>query len=172
MPEIVLTCGDAEHVRTSVTVEQYRAYTELMEKNAGEDAKSAFWFNAEIMKMIFGISKKEVMKADVVDQLAAAKTTHYIMQEIITPKFLELNPDRPDQIEQEKSAFDEYDRVNGYDDIEEQKENIWKVCRDNVDRVIKICVKAFNDSVTNCMKSDIMSLLDHVAFEIRTINEK
>lgn len=124
MPEIVLTCGDVEHVRTSVTVEQYRAYTELMEKNAGEDAKSAFWFNAEIMKMIFGISKKEVMKADVVDQLAAAKTIHYIMQEIITPKFLELNPDRPDQIEQEKSAFDEYDRENGYDDIEEQTENI------------------------------------------------
>ena len=49
MPEIVLTCGDAEHVRTSVTVEQYRAYTELMEKNAGEGAKSAFWVNAEIM---------------------------------------------------------------------------------------------------------------------------
>ena len=153
MPEIVLTCGDVEHVRTSVTVEQYRAYTELMEKNAGEDAKSAFWFNVEIMKMIFGISKKEVMKADVVDQLVTAKTIHYIMQEIVTPKFLELNPDRPDQVEQEKSAFDEYDRENGYDDIEERTENIWKVCRDNVDRVIKICVKAFNDSVTNCMKS-------------------
>ena len=107
MPEIVLTCGDAEHVRTSVTVEQYRAYTELMEKNAGEDAKSAFWFNAEIMKMIFGISKKEVMKAVAVDQLVAAKTIHYIMQEIVTPKFLELNPDRPDHTEQEKSDLEE-----------------------------------------------------------------
>lgn len=172
MPEIVLMCEEHEYIRTSITVEQYRAYTELMEKNEGEDAKSAFRFNAEIMKMIFGLSVREVMKADVVDQLATAKAIHFIMQEIITPKFLELNPDRPDQVVQEKSAFDEYDEENGYNDEKEGTENIWKICRDNVDRVIKICVKAFNDSVTNCMKSDIMSLLDHVAFEIRTINEK
>lgn len=145
-----------------------------MEKNNGDDVASAFQFNAAIMKMIFGISEREVLKADVAEQLATAKMIHFVMQDIITPKFLELNPNRPDEVEQEKSAFDDYDEENGYNEAEKQldAENIWKVCRDNVDRVVKLCIKGLNDSLSNVMKSDIMSLLDHVAFEIKTINEK
>jgi hypothetical protein len=157
-----------------VSVEKYRAYTELMEKNSGDDVASAFQFNAAIMKMVFGISEREVLKADVAEQLAAAKMIHFVMQDIITQKFLELNPNRPEEVEKEKSAFDEYDEENGYNEAENQldDENIWKVCRDNVDRVVKLCIKGLNDSLSNVMKSDIMSLLDHVAFEIKTINEK
>lgn len=157
-----------------MSVEKYRTYTELMEKNNGDDVSSAFQFNAAIMKMIFGISEREALKADVAEQLATAKMIHFVMQDIITPKFLELNPNRPDEVEQEKSAFDDYDEENGYNEAEKQldDENIWKVCRDNVDRVVKLCIKGLNDSLSNVMKSDIMSLLDHVAFEIKTINEK
>lgn len=157
-----------------MSVEKYRAYTELMEKNGGDDVASAFQFNAAIMKMVFGISERKVLKADVAEQLAAAKMIHFVMQDIITQKFLELNPNRPEEVEQEKSAFDEYDEENGYNEAENQTddENIWKVCRDNVDRVVKLCIKGLNDSLSNVMKSDIMSLLDHVAFEIKTINEK
>lgn len=157
-----------------MSVEKYRAYTELMEKNGGDDVASAFQFNAAIMKMVFGISEREVLKADVAEQLAAAKMIHFVMQDIITQKFLELNPNRPEEVENEKSAFDEYDEENGYNEAENRldDENIWKVCRDNVDRVVKLCIKGLNDSLSNVMKSDIMSLLDHVAFEIKTINEK
>lgn len=157
-----------------MSVEKYRAYTELMEKNGGDDVASAFQFNAAIMKMVFGISEREALKADVAEQLAAAKMIHFVMQSIITQKFLELNPNRPEEVEKEKSAFDEYDEENGYNEAENQldDENIWKVCRDNVDRVVKLCIKGLNDSLSNVMKSDIMSLLDHVAFEIKTINEK
>lgn len=157
-----------------MSVEKYRAYTELMEKNGGDDVASAFQFNAAIMKMVFGISEREVLKADVAEQLAAAKMIHFVMQDIITQKFLELNPNRPEEVEKEKSAFDEYDEENGYNEAENQldDENIWKVCRDNADRVVKLCIKGLNDSLSNVMKSDIMSLLDHVAFEIKTINEK
>lgn len=157
-----------------MSVEKYRAYTELMEKNGGDDVASAFQFNAAIMKMVFGISEREVLKADVAEQLAAAKMIHFVMQDIITQKFLELNPNRPEEVEKEKSAFDEYDEENGYNEAENQldDESIWKVCLDNVDRVVKLCIKGLNDSLSNVMKSDIMSLLDHVAFEIKTINEK
>lgn len=157
-----------------MSVEKYRAYTELMERNGGDDVASAFQFNAAIMKMVFGISEREVLKADVTEQLAAAKMIHFVMQDIITQKFLELNPNRPEEVEKEKSAFDEYDEENGYNEAENQldDENIWKVCRDNADRVVKLCIKWLNDSLSNVMKSDIMSLLDHVAFEIKTINEK
>lgn len=126
----------------------------------------------EIIKMIFGISEREIAKVTIEEQLTVAKTIHFVMQNIITKKFLELNQDRPEQVKKEKSAFEEYDEENGYNNDEKTAENEWTICKDNIDRVIKLCVKGFNDSITGCMKSDIMSLLEHVAFEIRTMNER
>ena len=172
MPEMLLLCGDKEYTGTAVTVEQYRKYTELMEKNTGTEAQDAVWFDTIIVKTFFNIPESEVKKADVVELLTSAKMIHFVMQDMITPKFLELNPDRPEQVVQEKSAFDEYDEENGYNDTpEEANRNVWKVCRENTDRVIKLCIKAFGDSVTNIMKTDIMSLLDHLVFEIGTMHE-
>ena len=171
MPEIAIQCG-GEHCRTVVTVEAYRKYTELMERNTGEDVRSAFYFNAQIIKSFFGLSQREMMAADIVEHLTAAKMIHFVMQEIVTPKFLELNPNPAGQVEQEQSAFDEYDRENGYEDDTAEARSVWAVCRENVDRVVKLCVSSFNDSYTSVMSADIMALLDHVAFEIRTANEK
>lgn len=169
MPEMVLMCGDEEHACTSVTVKMYRKYTEIMERNTGKSAQAAVRMNIELLKEIFGISERKAKQADVVEQLAAGKTIHFTMQEIITPKFLDLNPEHPEK--QEKSAFDDYDEENGYNE-EEKPENIWKVCRENLDRVVKLCIRALHNSYAQCMESDIMSLLDYVAFEILTINEK
>ena len=135
MPEMVLVCGDEEHSCASVTAMMYRKYTEVMERNTGESARKAFRMGIEILKEVFGVSEREVRKADVVEQLAAVKTIHFVMQKIVTPKFLELNPERPEQ--QEKSAFDDYDEENGYNDGE-KLESIWRVCRENLDRVVKL----------------------------------
>lgn len=169
MPELTLLCGDEEHVCTTVSVKMYRKYTEFMEQNNGNRARDAFLLNSEILKEFFKISSRELQKAEVEEQLVAAKMIHFVAQEIVTKKFLELNPERPE--EQEKSAFDEYDKENGYTELEEA-ENVWKICRENLDRVVKLCIRAFNDSYTKCMESDIISLLDYVKFEIATINEK
>lgn len=169
MPELTLMCGEKEVICTSVSCKMYRRYTEIMEKNDSETAADAFEVNQVILKEIFRVSERELKKADVLEQLTAIKKIHFTMQDIITKKFLDLNPEHPEQ--QEKSAFDEYDEEEGYNETEQQ-ENIWKVCRDNLDRVVKLCIRAFNDSYTQVMESDIMSLLDYVAFEILTINEK
>jgi hypothetical protein len=34
----------------------------------------------------------------------AAKTIHFLMQDVITMKFLELNPERPEAVEQDEPA--------------------------------------------------------------------
>lgn len=169
-----MACGEKEYNCSTVTVEKYRKYTEMMEKNSAENFMQAIKMNTEIMKMIFEISEREIMKATMEEQLIAAKTIHFVMQNIVTRKFLELNPEQPEQVKEEESAFDEYDEENGYNDIEPdpETENEWTICKENTDRVIKLCVKAYNDSITGCMKSDIMSLLEHVAFEIRTMHER
>lgn len=45
------------------------------------------------------------------------------------------------------------------------------MCRENVDRVVKLCIRLMKSSYQECMESDIMSLLDYVAFEIKTLKE-
>lgn len=170
MPEVTLLCGEKEYTCTAVSVRAYRKYTEIMEQNEGDDIGRAIMGNMMILSEIFAIGLRKVEEAGMIEIMAAAKVVHFIMQEVITPKFLELNPDRPEQIEQEGSAFDEYDEENGYNEQEET--NVWKICRENVDRVVKMCIRVMKNSYEQCMNADIISLLDYVAFEIRTINEK
>lgn len=169
MPELMLLCGCDEHVCVAVTVSQYRKYMEIMERDDGAGAAAAMRLNEAVLKTVFNVSSRELNRAEVVDYLTAAKTIHFVMQEIITKKFLDLNPEHPEK--QEKSAFDDYDEENGYNEADSVV-SIWRTCRDNVDRVVKLCIRAFHDSYTTVMNADIMALLDYVAFEIATINEK
>lgn len=170
MPELILPCGSEEHVCTAISVKMYRRYTEIMERNESGSAQDAFEANVQILSEVFGISSRKVEQAEVEDVTAAAKQIHFLMQEVITPKFLNLNPEHPERVEKEKSLFDEYDEENGYTE-EETQESIWKVCRENTDRVVKLCIRLLKNSYEQCVKSDIISLLDYVAFEIDTLKE-
>lgn len=172
MPEFELCCEGEEYTQDVITVAMYRRYTEIMELNEGESRADAIEANFRILKEVFGVSIRQLKKCNLIELLAAAKSVHFAMQSIVTPKFLELNPEEVEKVEQEKSAFDDYDEENGYNDEEiKQNENIWAVCRDNVDRVVKMCIRVMKNSYKQCMESDIMSLLDYVKFEIRTVGE-
>lgn len=172
MPEVTLLCGSEELTCAAVSVRAYRKYTEIMEQNEGDDIGRAIRANMLILSEVFGVSLRKIEDAGMVEIMAASKAIHFIMQEVVTPKFLELNPDSPEQVEKEASAFDEYDEENGYNDEDQKESNVWRICRENVDRVVKMCIRVMKNSYDQCMNSDIISLLDYVAFEIRTINEK
>jgi hypothetical protein len=171
MPELILPCGQEEYVCTAISVQMYKRYTEIMEKNDGDSVQEAFEANTKILTNVFGVTSRKVEQADPEDVLSAAKEIHFVMQDVITMKFLDLNPDHPEKVEKEKSAFDEYDEENGYNE-DSQDNNVWKICRDNVDRIVKICIRIMKNSYQQCMESDIISLLEHVEFEIRTIDDK
>ena len=91
------------------------------------------------------------------------------MQNGISEKLLNIGEVEP--VEQEASAFDEYDIENGYEEENEPEENTWKVCGEILDRVIKIAIRLLKNSYSQCMKEDIVSLLDYLKFELDTINE-
>lgn len=98
------------------------------------------------------------------------KTVHFIMQNIVAEKMLSIV--EVEQVEKEASAFDDYDRENGYEDEDEQpEENQWKVCGEIVDRVVKIAIRLLKNSYSQCMKENIVTLLDYLKFELDTINE-
>lgn len=172
IPEIEATCRGKRYFINSITVEQYKKYISLMEKNSTEKISGVMFFNTKIMQEMFGneLSLAAVGEIDAVEFLTAIKTVHFIMQNIVAEKMLSIV--EVEQVEKEASAFDDYDRENGYEDEDEQpEENQWKVCGEIVDRVVKIAIRLLKNSYSQCMKENIVTLLDYLKFELDTINE-
>lgn len=172
IPEIEVTCRGKRYFINSITVEQYKKYISLMEKNDTEKFSGVMFFNKKIMQEMFGneLSLAAVGEIDAVEFLTAIKTVHFIMQNIVAEKMLSIV--EVEQVEKEASAFDDYDRENGYEDEDEQpEENQWKVCGEIVDRVVKIAIRLLKNSYSQCMKENIVTLLDYLKFELDTINE-
>lgn len=171
MPEIILPCGTDVRSCTAISVKMYRRYTEIMERNNGTSTREAYEANRQIITELFALPGALLDQADPLDVMAASKQIHFIMQEAVGQKWLDLNPNA-EPIEKEKSLFDDYDEENGYNDDVDEEADFWKTMRENVDRIVKMCIRVLKQSYSDCMSSDIMSLLDYVAFEIKTVNEK
>jgi hypothetical protein len=170
IPEITITCSSGKIFINSVTVEQYKKYAALMEKNNSDKIVNAMFFNKKIIQEIFGnrMSLEELGKTDAIEFLTAAKGIHFIMQQIISQKILSVV--EVEQVEKEASAFDEYDIENGYED-EEPEQNTWKTCGEIIDRIVKIAIRLLKNSYSQCMREDIISLLDYLKFELDTVDE-
>lgn len=142
-----------------------------MEKNGSDRILDAMFFNKKIVQEVFGnrVSFEKLGKMDVIEFMTAAKGIHFIMQDIISVKL--LNIVEVEQVEREKSAFDDYDMENGYEDEVEPEENPWRSCGEILNRVIKIAIRVLRNSYSQCMKADILSLLEYLKFELDTLNE-
>lgn len=171
IPEIEVTCSGKMYFINSITVEQYKKYIGLMEKNETEKISGVMFFNRKIMQELFGneMTLAEIGNIDAIEFLTAIKTVHFVMQNIIEERL--LNIVEVEQVEKEKSAFDEYDIENGYEDEQQPEENQWKVCGEIVDRVVKIAIRLLKNSYSQCMKENIVTLLEYLKFELDTINE-
>lgn len=172
IPEIEITCNSGNIFINSITVEQYKKYLNLMERNGSEKITDAMFFNKKIVQEIFGnkTSLKELGEADAIEFLTAAKGIHFIMQNVISEKLLTVV--EVEKVEKEESAFDEYDSENGYDDEDEStEENQWKVCGEVVDRIVKAAIRLLKNPYSQCMKEDIVELIEYLKFELDTINE-
>lgn len=170
IPEIEVTCRGKRYFINSITVEQYKKYISLMEKNKSERFADVMFFNKKIMQELFGneMSLAETGEIETIEFLTAIKAVHFTMQQVIEEKM--LNIVEVERVEKEASAFDEYDLENGYEE-EQPEENQWKVCGEIVDRVVKIAIRLLKNSYSQCMKEDIITLLDYLKFELNTINE-
>ena len=142
-----------------------------MDKNGSDKITDALFFNKRIIQEIFGnrMSLDELGEVDVIEFLTASKGIHFIMQDIVSDALLNIVETEP--IERETSAFDEYDRENGYEDEEQEEQNTWKICGEIVDRVTKIAIRLMRESYGQCMKENIIELLKYLKFELETVNE-
>lgn len=141
-----------------------------MSKNNSSDVKENIYFNMRILQELYPEhpTLTELKTVEMGQFLRVANTVHFVMQSIVAAKFNELSDEPP--VEVEKSAFDDYDRENGYEDDEEPG-GVWEALKESVDRVTKIGTRVLNTGYDECMKSDIMTLLEYVKFEINTVDE-
>lgn len=171
IPEITVTCRNERLFVNHITVEQYKKYATFMERNSSDKKAYAMFFNKRIIQEIFGnrMSLEELGAMDVIEFLTAAKGIHFIMQNIVSDALLNIVEAEP--VEKEESAFDEYDKENGYEDEEQEEQNTWRTCGEIVDRVVKIAIRLLRESYGQCMKEDIVALLKYLKFELETVNE-
>lgn len=77
-----------------------------------------------------------------------------------------------EKVEKEKSAFDEYDRENGYEDIEEDETNIYDLYLNILNNLFKISKKAFGNSLKNSLDMDLSELLDYFIYYTENLDEE
>ncbi|MCD8038868.1 MAG: hypothetical protein LUE96_07285 [Lachnospiraceae bacterium] len=168
IPEISITCGGGEIFANRVTMGQYRRYAMLMERVASGRAGDARYFSKRIVQDFFDnrVSMRELGRLDAAEFLTALKGVHFIMQDIITQELTKLTEAAP---EQEESAFDDYDRENGYEEQEER--NTWEVCGDVIDRLIKAAIGLMRESYSQCMDEEAIGFLNYLKFELENVGE-
>lgn len=143
---------------------------DLMQKNKSDDMLENIYFNLRILQELYPErpTMTELKTVDMGQFLRAANAVHFVMQEIVTAKFRELSDVPPEEVQ--KSAFDDYDKENGYED-EDESGSVWEALKENVDRVVKIATRVLHTGYKECMQTDIMTLLDYVKFELETAEE-
>ena len=151
----------------TVTVQQALQYTRLMQlMESRKKRRDRVFVNIKIVQMFFGLHEHQVRDAALVEMLAAAKGLHFLMQDVTLPKFEVLSEGT---VEREASAFDEYDRENGY---EEEAPDTWKTHEENIEAVARMAIRALNDSYSEVMRAPLVPLLHHIAYEIRHMEKK
>ena len=149
-PEVELECAGACSTPETVTVLQARLYCDYMRRiEAAKTSGQAVRENLQLLAEFFN----------------ASKTLHFVMQQIVLPKFAALSSEPPEPIE--KSIFDDYDAEQdaqaGYVD---ETADRWLICKQNVEAVTRLAIRVLRESYTDAQREPLGRLLEYVAYEI------
>lgn len=89
------------------------------------------------------------------------------IKEVIVEKFKNLSGE---DIQIEKSIFDDYDKEEGYL-TEENKTNIYETLKIALNNVFRFAIKQFRSTLKECLDINICELLDYVKSEMEYIEE-
>lgn len=115
------------------------------------------------------ISKRDIGQMSIVDTIVTAEKINLVMHDVVMKK---INIYFTEEVIEEKSAFDDYDRENGYID-DEPHESMWISCIRLVNSLVRMAIKVFNDSFSSILKADIVELIEQIRYELDALeNEK
>lgn len=140
---------------------------ELISKT--EDENDLLYLYSAAIRVVFNdrIEEEEIEQLDVADVVNTFRTITEIIDASVNEKIREISEllNGSQQTEDQGSAFDDYDRENGY--IEEQsQEKVWESYRNALDNILQICIRNMRNSYKDCLESDLSDLLDYVVFQV------
>ena len=126
--------------------------------------KEALSLDKLILQMLFGVSEYDLSRTEIEEFMLASATAHFTMQHIVAEKL--RNIAEVETVEREESAFDDYDRKNGYVEEQQEEENVWKAYRKLLDYTIRASIRLARNSFSQSMQEDILEFLDYMKEEI------
>ena len=140
-----------------------------------EDENDLLNFYSDIIRIVFNdqIEEEDIEQLDVAEITGIFKVVTEFIDSCINEKILSIGELLiGTQVEmKEGSAFDEYDRENGYIN-EETQEEAWRSYGKALDSILQICIKNMRNSYKDCLESDLSDLLDYVIFQVEYDREQ
>lgn len=134
-----------------------------------EDENDLLNLYSAIIKIVFNdrIEEEDIEQLDIAEIMDIFETIAEIVDACINEKIRSigelLNGGQVETTGQ--SAFDEYDRENGYTN-EETQEEAWRSYERALNSILQICIKNMRNSYKDCLESDLSDLLDYVMFQV------
>lgn len=134
-----------------------------------EDENDLLYLYSAVIRVVFNdrIEEEEIEQLDVAEIVNTFKLITEIVDISVNEKIRNigklLNGEQAEAYE--GSAFDEYDRENGYTD-EETQEEAWVSYEQALNNILQICIKNMRNSYKDCLESDLSDLLDYVVFQV------
>lgn len=137
--------------------------------NKTEDENDLLYLYSAVIRAIFNdrIEEEEIEQLDVAEIVNTFKAVTEIVDTSVNEKIREISILLSGgQVEtNEGSAFDDYDRENGYIEEDTQAE-LWESYRNALDNILQICIRNMRNSYKECLESDLSDLLDYVVFQV------
>ena len=165
-----IECGGGLKRFYKITTYAYRRYIKLMELvSKTEDENDLLYLYSAVIRAVFNdrIEEEEIEQLDVAEIVNTFKAITEIVDASVNGKIRDISEllSGGQGETYEGSAFDEYDRENGYTD-EETQEEAWKSYGKALDNILQICIKNMRNSYRDCLESDLSDLLDYVVFQV------
>lgn len=140
---------------------------ELISKT--NDENDLLYLYSAVIRVVFNdrIEEEEIEQLDVVEIVNTFKQINEKVDITVNAKIREISDilNGNTQVEDEGSAFDDYDRENGYIEEKDQEE-VWESYKNALDNILQICIKNMRNSYKDCLESDLSDLLDYVVFQV------
>lgn len=137
--------------------------------NKTEDENDLLYLYSAAIRTIFNdrIEEEEIEQLDVAEIVNTFKAITEIVDTSVNEKIREISEllSGGQTEADEGSAFDEYDRENGYIEEDTQAE-LWESYKNALDNILQICIRNMRNSYKECLESDLSDLLDYVVFQV------
>lgn len=150
---------DGTYKLKKITTKKVIDYTKELKNREFNEIYSDEYINW-LLNYFYGLDSKVIDDMDIVN-IGILVSVIDLYMNVVVEKINSIG-DEGKKIIKKKSAFDEYDKENGY--LDEEEESVDLI--DNINLITKYCVSSRSYSVKEVYDSEILDVIQYVDFDI------